>query len=460
VTAADLCVALACGQPRCPCARSARIGRGLTHCPVRGHGRGHGDRHPSLSVKQNERGKPLVHCHADCSQDAVIAALGERGLWDWPTMTPGARRTAGIPGPRLSGRTVPRAAFQGSQAVRGYRVRHGLRDLDGRLIAVHCREVDPATGKKLDSRVWWELPDGTRGLGGVPVDELPLYGSETLRDLPGEAEVYLTEGEPARDAMAWAGLPAVATVTGSAAIPKDEVLRSLLSFRVVPWPDADGPGATHMSRIAARLVVLGCPNVELIEPPAGAPRGWDAADLLRPFAEHRDHSAGRAAVEALPRQRWTPSAAEPQPPAGVEDFSLTHVGDLLAEPEEAVEWLVEDLLPMGGLAFLGAKPKVGKSTLSRNLALAVARGGEFLGRRCAQGTVIYLALEEKRSQVKRHFRLMGATGVTRSWSTSPRRRGTGWLPCSGSCGSAGRAWSSSTLCSGSPGSVTRRLTRR
>jgi hypothetical protein len=47
-------------------------------------------------------------------------------------------------------------------------------------------------------------------------------------------------------------------------------------------------------------------------------------------------------------------------------FKLTRLGELLAEPVEDVAWLVEDMLPAGGSSLLGAKPKVGKSTLARN----------------------------------------------------------------------------------------------
>jgi hypothetical protein len=91
-------------------------------------------------------------------------------------------------------------------------------------------------------------------------------------------------------------------------------------------------------------------------------------------------------------------------------LALTKLGDLLNEPEEETNDLVEKVLPVGGFAVLIAKPKVGKSTLARNLALAVAQGRDFLGKRTQQGPVIYLALEEKRSEVKKHFRAMGATG--------------------------------------------------
>lgn len=53
---------------------------GRARCPVPGHGRGRGDRSPSLSIGDGERGL-VVHCHAGCSQDAVIAELRDRGLW-------------------------------------------------------------------------------------------------------------------------------------------------------------------------------------------------------------------------------------------------------------------------------------------------------------------------------------------------------------------------------------------
>lgn len=89
-------------------------------------------------------------------------------------------------------------------------------------------------------------------------------------------------------------------------------------------------------------------------------------------------------------------------------FLLTRLSDLLNEPDEQVEYVVEGMLPSRGLSALVAKPKVGKSTLARQLALAVARGEKFLGRATTGGSVIYLALEEKRSEVRAHFRAMGA----------------------------------------------------
>ncbi len=53
-----------------------RSGKGfLACCPA------HDDHNPSLSIDDGDNGKPLVHCNVNCSQEAVIAALTERGLW-------------------------------------------------------------------------------------------------------------------------------------------------------------------------------------------------------------------------------------------------------------------------------------------------------------------------------------------------------------------------------------------
>ncbi|MBM3948243.1 MAG: AAA family ATPase [SAR202 cluster bacterium] len=82
----------------------------------------------------------------------------------------------------------------------------------------------------------------------------------------------------------------------------------------------------------------------------------------------------------------------------------------MSEPHEEARWLWEGMMPWGGLSVLAAKPKVGKSTFARNLALAVSRGEPFLGRATHQGPVVYLGLEEKRSEVESHLRALGADG--------------------------------------------------
>jgi RecA-family ATPase len=58
-----------------------------------------------------------------------------------------------------------------------------------------------------------------------------------------------------------------------------------------------------------------------------------------------------------------------------------------------------------GLTILAGEPKVGKSWLSLNLALSIARGTSCLGdRSCPQGDVLYLALEDDEARLQRRIR--------------------------------------------------------
>jgi predicted ATP-dependent serine protease len=92
-------------------------------------------------------------------------------------------------------------------------------------------------------------------------------------------------------------------------------------------------------------------------------------------------------------------------------FGFTSLEDLLNEPDEEISWIVDGMLPSGGFSLMVAKPKVGKSTLVRQLALAVTNGELFLDRKTTKGAVLYVSLEEKRGEVRNHFRLMGANGT-------------------------------------------------
>jgi hypothetical protein len=56
--------------------KARRVGDGyIACCPA------HDDNNPSLSIKDGDTGKPVVRCRSRCSQESVIEALEERGLW-------------------------------------------------------------------------------------------------------------------------------------------------------------------------------------------------------------------------------------------------------------------------------------------------------------------------------------------------------------------------------------------
>lgn len=88
---------------------------------------------------------------------------------------------------------------------------------------------------------------------------------------------------------------------------------------------------------------------------------------------------------------------------------LIHADDLDKMPDREVRWVVDDLIPAHGLSLLVAKPKVGKSTLARALAVAVAAGRPFLDRDVAQGPVVYVLFkgEGLEDEIKREWRRLG-----------------------------------------------------
>ena len=102
--------------------------------------------------------------------------------------------------------------------------RFPIRDFDGNVVAVHVR-LDRADGTK---DFVWEQPDGSKGLGGVRVKDLPLYGTELLRGAPEDEPAILVEGESTANALRDLGCPLVlATVTGASVTPSADVFAVL-----------------------------------------------------------------------------------------------------------------------------------------------------------------------------------------------------------------------------------------
>lgn len=166
-------------------------------------------------------------------------------------------------------------------------------------------------------------------------------------------------------------------------------------------------GAAYISKL-----IDGVPKSSNLEHYAQIVRDASVRRRLMHLARGLEHAAERdpGAIE-LRLAEIKKAGAELNGAGAHPGLELTPLSDLLNEPEENVPWALDGILPAGGSSLLAGKPKAGKSTLARNIALAVARGELFFNRATAKGRVIYLALEEKRAKVRSHFRQMGATGA-------------------------------------------------
>jgi len=261
-----------------------RMGRGLAHCPVPGHGRGRGDRHPSLSVSRGDRRPVVFHCHAGCSQADVIAALERHGLWppsgDLAACAPASRGGPvkdsgcaqadlvarlwwqGEPLPGTPGDTYlrKRHVATASDAFRFLSAhRHGpsgqslptllsvVRGADGRLQGVHRTYLTDA-GQKAPV----EPPRMMLG---------PLSGG-SVQLAPAGAELGLAEGvETALSAIALFGLP-VWAACGSRQV---DVQLPRMVRRLVLFADHDAPGIEATETARARFEGLGM-KVEISMP--------------------------------------------------------------------------------------------------------------------------------------------------------------------------------------------------
>ena len=128
---------------------------------------------------------------------------------------------------------------------------------------------------------------------------------------------------------------------------------------------------------------------------------------------HRDRfpevlSGPERALERLFRRF---NAGEDLPLSDVEAVLRLYENETLTWTEmqklPPLDWLVQDLLPVGGISLLIGHPKAGKSTLARTLAAEVAGygHGHFLGREVLHtGRVLYCSPDEAPQMTVQHFR--------------------------------------------------------
>lgn len=80
-------------------------------------------------------------------------------------------------------------------------------------------------------------------------------------------------------------------------------------------------------------------------------------------------------------------------------FTMRKISEV-ALPNKEEQWLVEGLWANKSVGIIGAPPKSFKSTLVRNLVLAIAKGEPFCGRETKQGSVLMVLGESDEGQEK------------------------------------------------------------
>jgi 5S rRNA maturation endonuclease (ribonuclease M5) len=196
--------------------RGCKSGAGhVAQCPA------HDDRSPSLSISEVD-GKVLLHCHAGCTQEAVIAALKAKGLWQPDQTKPVLVQT------------------------------YDYTDAEANLLYQICRMEPKAFFQR--------QPDGHGGWIWKKHKNQVLYHLPEVVEAP---IVFVVEGERDVETLRNYGFVATTAAGGAKAPWLPQFTHILRDKEVILIPDRDAPGYAHVKQIAhalrgkvARLVYL------------------------------------------------------------------------------------------------------------------------------------------------------------------------------------------------------------
>lgn len=312
----------------------------------------HADKNPSVTADYRD-GKVLVHCHAGCDARDIVADLG----------------------------LTMEAMFDEEPSS------------DNFTIVARYRYTDGA-GKHLFTKLRtfpksFRVTHPDERTMGMPKDTQPwLYHATQLRAGAQRGDVlWLVEGEA--DVHAMESMGAVATTQPFGAGPDKWlpfhthllVTAGVKEARIIVDLDetndkGKNPGRDYAFAVMTSLQAAGI-RVTLWKAAAGK----DASDHLKAGHTLED-------FQAYPMPRVRPTG-------------ITHA-ELMVKEFKPLVFAVERILPQG-LALLGGPPKLGKSLIALNMAMAVAsgeRGRALSALPVTPGRVLYIGMEDSMRRLK------------------------------------------------------------
>ena len=389
-------------------------GQWVASCPVPGHGKGNGDKNPSLSISINDDGKPLFHCHGGCTQEDVFNTIKDMRLL-----------------PELEERPDPLANIKPLPQIK-FDQEWEYQDEDRTTVFVKQRMKIGESGKTY--RLYKVDPDGRRHptLGDARI--VPYKLPELLDAKTAGRIIYVVEGEKAADALISIGVTATTAHTGAGSWP-EAITEYFAGANVVIVPDNDLPGWRYAQKaveaiwgIAKNVKVVdlqlqnekedayefvhqyGKQREDLVAMVKAAQRIMSPADVTVPerlnalkldapsstknseiFTHEEDHVKKQAEIEhefaGEPTTKQS-QAKEAKPPKTVNIEAWDDIQD------EPVEWLIHGILPRKAFTALYGPPGSFKSFIALDMAEAIATGRPWMGNEVEQqGAVLYICGE-------------------------------------------------------------------
>ena len=372
-------------------------GQWVASCPVPGHGKGNGDKNPSLSIDINEQGVPLFHCHGGCSQEDVFHTIRELHLL--PELEE-------RPDPLANIKPIPRNILEQEWQYQ---------DEDRTTVFVKQRFKIGETGKTY--RLYKVDADGRRHSSLADARIVPYNLPQLLDAKTAGRNIFLVEGEKAADAITSIGMIATTAHTGAGSWP-EAITEYFAGAQVIILPDNDTPGWQYAHKAAAAILPI-AKSVKVVDLGLQG-QGDDAYEFLAEGGSkdklvalvkaasiitsvdqvtmpERLNPIINTVPDATPSPQDIAKEFESEPPAPKEQakpskqINIEHWDSIQDEP---VRWLIDKVLPVGAFTALYGPPGSFKSFIALDIAEAIATGRTWMGNEVSeQGSVLYIAGE-------------------------------------------------------------------
>jgi hypothetical protein len=376
-------------------------GQWVASCPVPSHGKGKGDKNPSLSVHIDDEGKPLFHCHGGCSQESVFQTIRDMQLL--PELEE-------RPDPLANIKPMPKVEFQQEWQYQ---------DEDRVTVFVKHRIRIGEFGKTY--RLYKMDPSGKRypTMGDARI--VPYKLPELLDAKTAGRIIYLAEGEKAVDALMSLGVAATTSHSGAGNWPPENT-EYFAGANVCIIPDNDLSGWAYARKAAEAILPIakavkvidlglqgqGDDAYEFIEAGGGraelaalvkaAPKINSVDDVTVPERLQAiqqipqiEDTPPKQTAEEIAKEFEADPPKEAPPPKPLKTIKIESWDTIQDEP---VEWLIEGVLPALSFAALYGPPGSFKSFHALHIAYCVATGHSWMGRPVKKsGAVLYLCGE-------------------------------------------------------------------
>jgi hypothetical protein len=389
-------------------------GQWVASCPVPGHGKGNGDKNPSLSISINDDGKPLFHCHGGCTQEDVFNTIKDMRLL-----------------PELEERPDPLANIKPLPQIK-FDQEWEYQDEDRTTVFVKQRMKIGESGKTY--RLYKVDSDGRRHptLGDARI--VPYKLPELLDAKTAGRIIYVVEGEKAADALTSIGVTATTAHTGAGSWP-EAITEYFAGANVVIVPDNDLPGWRYAQKAVEAILPI-AKNVKVVDLQLPSPSD-DAYEFVHQYNKQRDDLVAlvKAAFKVtsiddvtIPERLNALKLDAPSSTKNSEIYTsdADHVKkqaeiehEFAGEPvvkakdnkeakppktvnieawddiqDEPVEWMIHSILPAKSFSALFGPPGSFKSFIALDMAEAIATGRPWMGNQIEkQGAVLYICGE-------------------------------------------------------------------